>query len=89
MRDHQKIAGFKKQIGQLNAQLQEEIEEASRRTGHSKAEIDLALEDRGWLRPAPMPEGYPESLPLEFVVVGDWASASGNTFAYDSRNCSP
>ena len=58
MRDHQKIAGFKKQIGQLNAQLQEEIEEASRRTGHSKAEIDLALEDRGWLRPAPLPEEY-------------------------------
>jgi len=58
MRDHQKMAGFKKQIGQLNAQLQEEIEEASRRTGHSKAEIDLALEDRGWLRPAPLPEGY-------------------------------
>jgi hypothetical protein len=58
MRDHQKIAGFKKQIGQLNAQLQEEIEEASRRTGHSRAEINLALEDRGWLRSTPVPEGY-------------------------------
>ena len=56
MRAHQKVAGFKKQIGQLNTQLKEEIEEASRTTGHSKAGIPPCV--RGWLRPAPLPEGY-------------------------------
>jgi len=59
MGDQKKMNALKQQIGKLEDDLQQLVEESSLKSGHSKAEIDLAVRDRGWQRfGSPLPEGY-------------------------------